>query len=336
MGRTRASTNQAQSELAWIEKCNRPILIEEAKARKLTVNQSMRKPDVQEMLRKHIEKEGTPHRLTTDEDDAEAEAEAEAEAAPAPAAKGRGKKRKAAEEPEAEAEAEAEPEAAEELEAEAPAPRFPLMAEQTDLIERLNKEAKENWKRLKELTDQNEAQVANNQALVAKCAELRKDADAQHTKFLAEQNRRMVHEKICDRVTMQILPTEEAYEAWKDQIIKECDKHGDKPESQVAVQPQSAVVAVQNAAPACDKKEMERILSVYKQACAPEFHELETSQERVHELEAKVGRVRRAASAVVAASAARVHALEAQLAQVNTESKVRAAAFNAGIDYDQL
>ena len=81
---------------------------------------------------------------------------------------------------------------------------------------------------------------------------------------------------------------------------------------------------------------MERILSVYKQACAPEFHELETSQERVHELEAKVGRVRRAASAVVAASAARVHALEAQLAQVNTESKVRAAAFNAGIDYDQL
>ena len=340
MGRrsTRSSEQAAGADggldLAWIRKCNRPTLIAEAKARELPVNQSARKPQVQALLREHCLKERDDRRLTEDSDDAEAEAEAEAEAAPAPAAKGRGKKRKAAEEPEAEAEA--EPEAEAEAEPEAP---FPLMAAQTDLIERLNKEAKEKAKRLEEADAKNEVLSTNNLALTAKCAELRKEVDAQHAKFLAEQNRRLAHEKITDRVTMQMLPTEEAYEAWKGQIINECEAHGDKPESQVAVQPvaaPAAAAAAQGAASPLDKDEMERMLSVYKKAYQPDLKELESAQARVRALESKVDRVRSAASAVVSASAARVRALEAQLVHVDAASRVRAAATAAGIDYDQL
>jgi len=179
----------------------------------------------------------------------------------------------------------------------------------------------------------------NNLALTAKCAELRKEVDAQHAKFLAEQNRRLAHEKITDRVTMQMLPTEEAYEAWKGQIIDECEAHGDKPESQVEVQPAAAPAAAaagQGAASPLDKDEMERMLSVYRQAYAPDLQELESAQARVRALESKIDRVRSAASAVVSASAARVRALEAQLVHVDAASRVRAAATAAGIDYDQL
>jgi len=329
MGRrsTRSSEQAADADggldLAWISKCNRPTLIAEAKARELTVTQSARKPQVQALLREHCLKERDDRRLTEDADDAETEA-AEAEAAPA--TKGRGKKRKAAEEAEAEAPAEAE--------AEAPAPA----EAQSDQIERLEKEVQENAKRLEEVAASNEAISANNLALTAKCAELRKEIDVQHAKFLAEQNRRMAHERITDRVTMQMLPTEEAYEAWKGQVINECEAHGDKPESQVEVQPAPApaVVAAQNAASPLDKEEMERMFNVYKQAYAPDLQELEGAQARVRALESKVHRVRSAASAVVSASAARVRALEAQLVHVDAASRVRAAATAAGIDYDQL
>ena len=84
------------------------------------------------------------------------------------------------------------------------------------------------------------------------------------------------------------------------------------------------------------KEEMERMFSVYKQAYAPDLQELERVQARVRALEAKVERVRGAASAVVSASAARVRALEAQIVHVDAASRVRAAATAAGIDYDQL